>query len=329
MKKLLTSIVAFYLTAGLFAQVTPDNRQNATDASINKFKADAPKSNLGNKSSTGNSVASDTGAQRPILLKNNGFSAYINFDSKFYYNSNPLASSGKLKQQATGVWDNTFSSTFGIGVFELGNSVVTPFVGGSWTSTDHSEKVLEGLNRNSTNVFLLFLSNYGNGWSSKVGLNYSNVRYTETDTEEYMDTNPYVSLRYSHFINDKTSGAAELSIGTRNSKSDDLFAISDKVLDRNEVSFNYSLSYAMGVITLSPSYTLLYKKYSESVNDGRKDFLNNFALRADYSLNDSLELYLNASYNNQDSSGSQLADLGNYDYKSWNGGLGLGLRARF
>ena len=85
----------------------------------------------------------------------------------------------------------------------------------------------------------------------------------------------------------------------------------------------------MGEITLSPSYTLLYKKYSESVNDGRKDFLSNLALRADYNLNDSLVLYLNASYNNQDSSGSQLADLGNYDYKSWNGGLGLGLRARF
>ena len=329
MKILLTSIVACSLTVGLFAQVTPGNRQNATDASINKFKADAPKSNLGKKSSTGNSVASDTGAQRPILLKKNGLSAYINFDSKFYYNSNPLASPGKLKQQATGVWDNTFSSTLGIGVFELGNSIVTPFVGGSWTSTDHTEKVLEGLNRNSTNAFLLFLSNYGNGWSSKVGLNYSNVRYTETDTEEYMDTNPYVSLRYSHFINDKTSGAAELSIGTRNSKSDDLFGLSDKVLDRNEVSLNYSLSYAMGEITLSPSYTLLYKKYSESVNDGRKDFLNNLSLRADYSLSESLAIYLNASYNNQDSSGSQLADLGNYDYKSWNGGLGLGLRARF
>ena len=328
MKKLLTSIVACSLTVGLFAQVTPGNRQNATDASINKFKADTPKSNLGKKSSTGNSVASDTGAQRPILLKKNGLSAYINFDSKYYYNSNPLAADGKIKQQATGVWDNTFSSTFGIGAFELGNSVVTPFIGASWTSTDHSEKVLEGLNRNSTNAFLLFLSNYGNGWSSKVGLNYANVRYTETDTEEYMDTNPYVSLRYSHILNNETSGAAELSIGTRNSKSDDLFARSDKVLDRNEVSLNYSLSHDLGDLTLSPSYTILYKKYSESVNQNRKDFLNNIAIRADYSINSSLALYINASYNNQNSSGSELGDqVGDYD--SWNGGLGIGLRARF
>ena len=328
MKKLLTLIVACSLTVGLFAQVDRENRQNATDASINKFKAEAPKLNPGKKSRSGNSASSDTGAQRPILLKKSGVSVYINFDSKFYYNSNPLAANGKLKQQATGVWDNTFSSTFGIGVFELGNSVVTPFVGGSWTSTDHSEKVLEGLNRNSTNAFLLFLSNYGNGWSSKVGLNYSNVRYTETDTEEYMDTNPYVSLRYSHFINDKTSGAAELSIGTRNSKSDDLFNESDKVLDRNELSFNYSLSHELGNIKLSPSYTILYKKYSESVNVNRKDILNFIGLRADYSINESLGLYLNASYNNQDSSGHRLGDeVG--DYKSWNGGLGLGLRARF
>ena len=70
----------------------------------------------------------------------------------------------------------------------------------------------------------------------------------------------------------------ELSIGTRNSKSDDLFDESDKVLDRNEFSFNYSLSHELGNIKLSPSYTILYKKYSESVNQNRKDFLNNIAL---------------------------------------------------
>lgn len=328
MKKVFTLLTASILSVGLFGQVSNQDRQSATDASINNFNAKTPKSVSGKNENAGNPAVSDTGAQRPILLKKRGLSAYFNFDSKFYYNSNPLASDGKIKQQATGVWDNTFSSTFGIGAFELGNSVVTPFIGGSWTTTDHSEKVLQGLNRNSTNAFLMFLSNYGNGWSSKLGLNYANVRYTETDTEEYMDTNPYASLRYSHFINNETSGAAELSIGTRNSKSDDLFGRTDKVLDRNEISFSYSLTHEFRDFTISPSYTLLYKKYSESINQNRKDYLNNLAIRGDYSISDTLSFYLNASYNNQDSSGSELGDKVG-DYESWSGGFGLGLRARF
>ena len=51
---------------------------------------------------------SDTGAQRPVRLNKSGISTYLGYDVKMVYRSNPLASAGKLKQLATGVWTHTF-----------------------------------------------------------------------------------------------------------------------------------------------------------------------------------------------------------------------------
>ena len=192
-----------------FGNVTPQQKQSAAEASVTNFQSNAvPANNVSKGSeSSGASVSSDTGAQRPISLKKESVSFYFNYDSRYSYHSNPLLSSGPTKQQASGIWDNVFASTIGLGVFDMGDSVITPYAGGSWTLTDYSESSLNGLNRNTTNAFFLLLSNYGGGLSSKLGLNYSNVRYTQTDTEDYMDTNPYISLRYAHFLNQKTSGA--------------------------------------------------------------------------------------------------------------------------
>ncbi len=323
--------LTFFLPSLLaFGEVTPQQKQNAAEASVNNLPNAVPATNVSNGGkSSGASVSSDTGAQRPISLKKESVSFYFNYDSRYYYHSNPLLSSGPTKQQASGIWDNVFASTIGLGVFDMGDSVITPYAGGSWTLTDYTESALNGLNRNTTNAFFLLLSNYGGGLSSKLGLNYSNVRYTQTDTEDYMDTNPYISLRYAHFLSQETSGALELTLGTRNTSSDDFFGVTDKVLNRSEAVLSYALKSQLASVTVHPTYSLLYKDYDEGSNDGRKDWMHNLSLLVDYPIDDSFRLYLLGSYASQSSSGTLISDAGNNDYKYWNGGIGLGLTANF
>jgi len=72
--------------------------QNAANTSrrIDSSKAVEPqalqvaKQNKSKKGGSKDLSESDTGAQRPILLKTKGISAFFGYDSKYYYQSNPL-----------------------------------------------------------------------------------------------------------------------------------------------------------------------------------------------------------------------------------------------
>jgi len=85
------------------------------------------------------------------------------------------------------------------------------------------------------------------------------------------------------------------------------------------------LRHKIGKLTISPKYSLRYKLYDESTNDGRKDLTNILSVTADYPVVDDIKATLFANYVNRDSSGVAQ----NYDYKSWDGGLGLSLSTRF
>lgn len=286
------------------------------------LKADAKDSgqNTGSKS--------DTGAQRPILLKKKGVSAFFSYDSKYFYRSNPLASSGKLTQAETAMWTNTFSGGLGLGVFDAGNSVVTPYVGGSWTINDFEEGVLSKFNYNSTNAYIMLLSQYGNGWSLRAGVSYSNDRGSETDTEDYSEIYPSVGVMKAYKLSDETTGIFSASAGFHDSTSEDLFGISEAVLSNWDASVSYSLKHSFGDLTIRPSYALTFKTYDKSVNKDRDDFINSLALKLEYPITESFNASLFAGYTNRSSSGSTLGEDVN-DYDSWDGGAGLGLSARF
>jgi len=280
------------------------------------------------KSSQASGSTSDTGAQRPILLKKKGITAFFSYDTKFFYRSNPLASSGKLTQAETALWTNTFAGGVGLGVFDAGNSVVTPYVGGSWTTNDFEEGVLSKFNYNSTNAYFMLLSQYGNGWSTRVGVSYSNDRGAETDTEDYSEIYPSVGLMKAYKLSDSTTGIFSASAGFHDSTSEDLFGISEAVLSNWDASISYSLKHSIADFTLRPGYAITYKSYDKSVNKDRDDFINSLSLKIEYPITESFNASFFAGYTNRSSSGSILGDDVN-DYESWDGGAGLGLNARF
>ena len=280
------------------------------------------------KSSQASGSTSDTGAQRPILLKKKGITAFFSYDTKFFYRSNPLASSGKLRQAETALWTNTFAGGVGLGVFDAGNSVVTPYVGGSWTTNDFEEGVLSKFNYNSTNAYFMLLSQYGNGWSARVGVSYSNDRGAETDTEDYSEIYPSVGLMKAYKLSDSTTGIFSASAGFHDSTSEDLFGISEAVLSNWDASISYSLKHSIADFTLRPGYAITYKSYDKSVNKDRDDFINSLSLKIEYPITESFNASFFAGYTNRSSSGSILGDDVN-DYESWDGGAGLGLNARF
>ena len=271
---------------------------------------------------------SDTGAQRPILLKKKGITAFFSYDTKFFYRSNPLASSGKLTQAETALWTNTFAGGVGLGVFDAGNSVVTPYVGGSWTTNDFEEGVLSKFNYNSTNAYIMLLSQYGNGWSARVGVSYSNDRGAETDTEDYSEIYPSVGLMKAYKLSESTTGILSTSAGFHDSTSEDLFGISEAVLSNWDASISYSLKHSIADFTLRPGYALTYKSYDKSVNKDRDDFITSLSLKIEYPITESFNASFFAGYTNRSSSGSTLGEDVN-DYESWDGGAGLGLNARF
>ena len=128
-----------FLTSLVFSQ----NAAN-TSRRIDSSKAVEPqalqvaKQNKSKKGGSKDLSESDTGAQRPILLKTKGISAFFGYDSKYYYQSNPFATTGVLKSEiATGVWRNTFYGGAGLGVYDMDSYVLTPYIGGSWSVVDY------------------------------------------------------------------------------------------------------------------------------------------------------------------------------------------------
>ena len=67
-------------------------------------------------------------------------------------------------------------------------------IGGSWTTNEYVEGELEQFNYNSTSAYVLLLAQYGNGWSTRIGLSYANDRSTDNDTEDCRDYSQIMEL---------------------------------------------------------------------------------------------------------------------------------------
>ena len=53
--------------------------------------------------------------------------------------------------------DKYFFGGAGLGILETDNSVITPYIGGSWTINDYIEDQLSQFNYNSTSAYALYL----------------------------------------------------------------------------------------------------------------------------------------------------------------------------
>ncbi|MFL2938110.1 MAG: hypothetical protein ACJZ7A_03325 [Opitutales bacterium] len=274
-------------------------------------------------SSGADAAASDTGAQRPISLKKDGISAFFGYDSKYFYRSNPLAQKGDLEQVQTAMWTNTFFGGAGLGIIETDDSVITPYVGASWTVNDYTEANLGQFNYNSTTAYALLLAQYGNGWSARIGVNYANDRSTEFDTEDYSEFFPNVGVMKAFSINEQTTGIFDAFVGQHSTTIASIGSNGEDLLDNFEIAASYGIRYKQGDLTISPKYLLSYKTFENGSNSDRDDTTHNLSLKADYPLAESFDLGFFAAYTLRDSS------VSTNEYKNLDSGVGLTLNARF
>lgn len=280
---------------------------------------------------------SDTGAQRIISLKSGDISANFAYSTDLSYQDNPYALDDKNKNKfASGVWNNRFSGSFGIGIFDLGDSIVTPYVGGSWGSTEYTSALVsvttaeEGFmdlqNYNSTNAFVALLSQYSNGWSLSGVVSYNMVKLTTDDTEAMRDYTYSLKTLKAFSLNNGANLVFDAGVNIHSTDSDASgdYAGRDE-MNRYDISSSLALNTQLGFLDATPKYTLQYSDYSKGANSDRSQFLHNLSLKFTYDITEYFDVELSTGYTINESSGSNDDD----DYEMFDTGAGLKLSARF
>ena len=278
---------------------------------------------------------SDSGVQRPIALKSGGFSANFAYNSDLTYQDNPYAVDGGELDFASALWTNSFTSSFGLGIIDMGDSVLTPYVGGSWTTNEYTSAfvdatpnqkgVFNSQSFNSTNAFVALLSQYGNGWSYSGVISYNMTKLTIDETEALRDFTYTLKALKSFSINDsQIIFDASFNIHSTDGDSQGDYNGRDE-MDRFDIASSLKLIREIGPINIAPKYTIQYSDYANGANDDRTQFLHNLALNLNYQITDSFNLEFNTAYTINDSSGSEDDD----DYEMFDAGAGIKLSARF
>jgi len=323
------------LLLALVSSSLASNAQTAAEASQSRIQgtqreqpAPVTGQNIGAQEAEGTSPSeSDTGAQRPISLKRSGISSFFGYDTKVFYRDNPLSVDNALSEMKTGMWTNTFFGGAGLGVFDMDDAVVTPYIGGSYTINDYLETAVQELelNYNSTNAYALLLAQFSNGWSGRIGVSYAMDKNTESDTEEYSEFFPNIGIMKTYSLPSGTLAVLDAYVGKHTSTSNQN---PEDILDNLEIAASYGLIHRQGAFIIKPKYLLSFKSYDKGDigdNDGREDLTHNLSVKIDYPFADSLTLSLFSGYTIRETSGY---DLGG-DYENFDGGLGLTLNSRF
>ena len=344
MKSFTISSSALLLASFAFAQ-TPkiSDKQSMIDAMDRSAipQAGSLKSASGSDSDVS---SSDTGAQRPLSLSESGISGSFGYDSKLAYKKNPLGAPGELDQQADLVWENAFYGTAKLGVYELDSSVMTPYVGAKWSLTDfmYEDSNAVGItdlgifNHATTSAYLLLLFQHESGWSFRGGLIYANDRSTENDTEDYMEFYPSIGATKAFSLAENAVAVFDASFGSHYGNVEDADGTgsehTDDELDHIDATLGYSVIYSFDSYTITPGYSISYRKYDNGFNEGRKDLFHNLSIKLDYPISESFELTLFSDYSIRKSSGLDSANESFgilYDFEKFDLGAGVGLVASF
>jgi hypothetical protein len=276
---------------------------------------------------------SDSGVQRPISLKTGGLSANFAYKSDLTYQDNPYAQDGGSLDFASALWTSSFISSFGLGIIDLGDSILTPYIGGSWTTNEYTNAFVDATPNqkgifdqqsfNSTNAFIALLSQYGNGWSYSGIISYNMTKLTIDDTEALRDfTYTLKALKSFSIDENQFVWDASFNIHSTDGDSQGNYEGRDE-MDRWDIASSLKIIREFGPIDVSPKYTLQYSDYSNGANDDQ--FLHNLSLNFNYKFTDSFHLEMNTAYTINDSSGSNNDD----DYEMFDAGAAIKLSARF
>ena len=325
MKK--TSLLLALLGSSLVsnAQTAAEASQSRIEGTQREQPAPVTGQNIAAQEAEGTSPSeSDTGAQRPISLKRSGISSFFGYDTKVFYRDNPLSVDNALSEMKTGMWTNTFFGGAGLGVFDMDDAIVTPYIGGSYTINDYLETAVQDLelNYNSTNAYALLLAQFSNGWSGRIGVSYAMDKNTESDTEEYSEFFPNIGIMKTYTLPSGTVAVFDAYVGNHASTSNQDPTDS---LDNLEEAASNRLVHRQGVFIVKPKYLLSFKSYENGLNSNREDLTHNLSVKIDYPFADSLTLSLFSGYTIRETSGYTLGG----DYNNFDGGIGLTLNSRF
>jgi len=314
------------ILTGLIAISSVLNAQSLDQTSIDRTTKKPPLSSSTSSGSSRSVKSSDSGSQRPVLLKTDFLSAFAGYDSKITYRSNPLTLPGGSTQSKTGIWQNNFFGGASISPIETDVAVLTPFVGAGWTMSDYLNEDLSTLNDYSTSAYALLMAQHESGWGFRGGVSYANVRNNDTDSEDYAEFYPNLGAMTTHGIGPDTIGIIDLSWGVHLTKSDSLLGSNTQSLNNWDAAFSYSIRHSYADFTFIPNYRLAYKKFTEgnTINDGRKDVSHTIALKTEYPFTDYFKIAADTSYTKRNSDGGA-----GTDYKSFDAGLSLGLNINF
>jgi len=315
--------ISIFLIASCFvsAQRKLDLQKNASEPEAIK------QANSKNQKNDSDVSESDTGAQRPIVLKKSGLSAFFGYNTDYYYTSNAFGTDSE--EIASGIWTNTFYAGAGLGVFDMGEYVLTPYIGGSWMVHDYTKslKQLEDENYNRTQSYALLLAQFGNGWSFRGGLSYLNDRNSNEDTEILRDFIYNIGTMKAHTIDDSTQGIFAASAKYHDvdaDKSPGRTGTRDE-LNRYDLSLSYEINKDFMGLEFNPKYQVSYNDYLNGNNADRTQFTHTFSLDIVYHITESFRFETISTYTSNDSSGSNNDD----DYEMYDLGGGLRLSARF
>jgi len=312
----------------LFSQTADQirNRIEGTDRPVIPAQATGETQASSESGNVSDDAISDTGAQRPVQLKDKGISSFVGYNSKYFYRDNPLSQPDNAIKQATGMWTNTFFGGAGLGVFDAGDAIITPYIGVSYTINDYIKSQLSDFNYNSTGAYALLLAQFGNGWSIRGGVSYSMDRSTKQDTEDYMETYPNIGVLKSYVVNESTTAIFDASIGTHQANTEALpIAEShEDELSSIEYAASYALNYELMNFLIIPKYKISFKDYDKGVNKNRNDIVHDFNFKIEYPFSDSFKISTFYDYSTRKTDG-----LDDHDFKSHDYGIILGLNARF
>jgi hypothetical protein len=324
---------AFLSAQMIFAQSAQQvrDRIEGTDRTV------VPAQATGESASTEDNVrndgaVSDTGVQRPVLQRDKaiGLSPFTGYNTKYFYRSNPLSSSGELKQQATGMWTNTFYAGAALGVFELAdNALIIPYVGMSYTINDYIKSELSSFNYNSTGAYALLLAQFETSpereLSLRGGVGYSMDRSSEFDTEDYMEIYPNIGFMWAEKISNNLKGIFDMSIGQHQANTETITSDGhEDELSNIEYSASYSLNYDLMSFIIIPKYKISKKIYDKGINKDRDDMIHDLNFKIVYPLSESFTLSTFYDYSTRNTQG-----LADHDFKSYDYGIILGLNTRF
>ena len=201
------------------------NAQKIDQTAVQRQTTPPANINLNKKGEAPTVESSNTGLLRPISLQTKSFTFFTGIDNALAFKPNPLTL--ELEDDiseaggATGVWSYTVSGGSMMNPIDLDFFMLSPVVGGSWTSSENLNDEFSDLDSYVTSAYALLMMQHESGLSFRAGSSYAHVRYADEDAgEAYSEFYPNIGATYNFDHGNDVIGTLDISWGVHLAKTD-------------------------------------------------------------------------------------------------------------